>query len=265
MKIMVIDDEKYALQSVVDAVTEVSPEAVVRSFMTSSSALKEIKENKFFPDVIFLDIELPDMNGITLAKQIKEICPKANIVFVTAYIQYAMPAMQERPSGYVLKPATAEKIRSELENLRYPVEVSDQQRFHVQCFGNFEVYVKQKPVIFSYHKTKELFAYLIDRKGAACNTETLCAILWEDQSDLENQKKYLRKLIVDLSHTLEGIGEGDVFIKSRNNFAVNTDKVDCDYYRMLKGDTSAVNQYTGEYMAQYDWAVMNLNPFFKQK
>ena len=172
-----------------------------------------------------------------------------------------MEAMRERPSGYVLKPATADKIREEINNLRYPLEKNDRSQLYVQCFGNFEIFYRKVPVSFSYHKTKELFAYLIDRRGAACNTETLCAVLWEDQSDVENQKKYLRKLIADLSHTLEGIGAGDVFLKSRNQFAVAADKIDCDYYRMLKGDTSAINQYTGEYMAQFEWAVMDLPKF----
>lgn len=263
MNILVIDDETYALQSIENAIEEAAPYATVKMYTTAAAAMTEIQENNFFPDVVFLDIELSDMNGIMLSKQIKDICPKTNIVFVTAYMEYAMQAMQARPSGYILKPATAEKVRNELQNLRYPIERVNQGNFRVQCFGNFEVYINQKPVLFSYRKTKELFAYLIDRKGASCNTETLCAVLWEDQTDLENQKKYLRKLIADLSHTLEALGVGDVFLKRRNCFAVDVEKIDCDYYRMLKGDISAISQYTGEYMDQYDWAVMDLLSFPK--
>jgi len=258
MKILAVDDEPLALRSIEGAILEAYPDALIKSFTMTSEALQELTEKGYRPDAVFLDIEMPDMTGVELAKRVKDICPRTNIIFVTAYSQYAMQAMQERPSGYVLKPATADKIRDEINNLRYPLARDNQARLHVQCFGDFEVFSRQIPVAFSYHKTKELFAYLIDRRGAACNTETLCAVLWEDQSDIENQKKYLRKLIADLSHTLEEIGAGDAFIKTRNSFSVSADQIDCDYYRMLKGDTSAINQYTGEYMAQYEWAVMDL-------
>lgn len=261
MKILAVDDEPLALQSIQKAILEAYPDALVKAYTTTAEALQELKERAYHPDVVFLDIEMPDMTGVELAKHIKDASPKTNIIFVTAYSQYAIEALQERPSGYVLKPATADKIREEIENLRYPIEAEDQAKLHVQCFGNFEVYYNHQPLDFAYRKTKELFAYLIDRRGAECNTEMLCAVLWEDQDDELNQKKYLRKLIANLSHTLEEIGAGDVFIKRRNSFAVAVDKIDCDYFRMLKGDVEAVNQYTGEYMAQYEWALMDFSTF----
>lgn len=258
MNILTVDDEPLALQSIEGAIKEVYPDANIRSFTTTAEALQELTGNHYHPDVVFLDIEMPDMTGVELAKHIKDACPKTNIIFVTAYSQYAMTAIKERSSGYVLKPATADKIRDEIENLRYPIETASGTKLQVQCFGNFEVYFQQKPVAFAYHKTKEMFAYLIDRRGAVCNTETLCAVLWEEDNDIENQKKYLRKLIADLSHTLDKIGAGEVFIKSRNSFSIAPDKIDCDYYHLLKGDLSAINQYTGEYMSQFDWAIMEL-------
>lgn len=265
MKILAVDDELLALQSIQGAILEAFPDAIIQSFTTTSEALRELTDHQYHPEVVFLDIEMPDITGVELAKQIKDICPKTNIIFVTAYSQYAMLAMQQRPSGYVLKPATADKIRDEIAHLRYPIETGDRSRLHVQCFGDFEVYFEQKPLMFSYHKTKELFAYLIDRRGASCDTEMLCAVLWENDDNIENQKKYLRKLIADLSHTLEKIGAGDVFIKNRNSFAIAADQIDCDYYHMLKGDISAVNEYAGEYMAQFDWAVMDAAPFYNHQ
>lgn len=264
MNIIVVDDEMLALQSMENAIEEVIPEAKVKMFTTSASAMSELVMNDFCPDVAFIDIAMPDIDGIQLSKQIKDIYPKTNIIYVTAYTEYALTAIQERPSGYILKPATPEKIQTEIENLRYPPAVQELSRLEIKCFGNFEVYSNQRPVSFTYQKTKELFAYLVDRKGAACNTAILCSVLWEDKPDDQNQRAYLRKLIADLSHSLKAVGAGDAFIKQRNSFAVATDKVDCDYYKMLKGDASAANQYTGEYMNQYDWAEMSV-PVFPHK
>lgn len=113
-----------------------------------------------------------------------------------------------------------------------------------------------QPVHFEFSRTKELFAYLIDRCGASVNTGELCCALWED--DDYSRKVQLRKYLADLSHTLERVGAADVFLKSRNSFAVDKDAVDCDYYNFQRGRTEAVNAYFGEYMTQYSWAEMTL-------
>jgi two-component system LytT family response regulator len=57
---------------------------------------------------------------------------------------------------------------------------------------------------------------------------------------------------------LERVGAADVFLKARNSFAVARDKLDCDFYSFLRGDSAAVNAYFGEYMTQYSWAEMTL-------
>ena len=106
------------------------------------------------------------------------------------------------------------------------------------------------PVKFRYAKSKELFAYLVDREGAAVNVNELNAVLWE-----EDHKSYCRNLISDIASTLKAVGADDVFIKRRNECFIDTEKVDCDYYSYKKNDPDAVRAYRGEYMAQYDWPI----------
>jgi two-component system LytT family response regulator len=258
MNILTADDEQSALNILNRAVREAMPEAELRSFSTTSEALREIRENGFLPDVAFLDIKMPGMSGIEMAKAVKDASPRTNIVFVTAFSDYALDAMSLHPSGYVMKPATVEKIRVEIENLRYPPAQRTEHRVRAQCFGNFEVFANGKPLELYYSKSKELLAYLVDRRGAACNTEELCAVLWEDEPDSPVVRKRLRKLISDLAHSLEDAGAADVFLKRRNSFAVDVEKLDCDYYGMLNRDMAAINTYNGEYMTQYSWAEMTL-------
>jgi len=258
MRILTADDEPSALNVLNRAVEAAVPDAEVRGFSTTGAALREIGENGFVPDVAFLDIQMPGMTGLEMAKAVKDTSPHTNIVFVTAFSDYALDAMALHPSGYIMKPATEEKIRLELENLRYPPEQKPTRRLRVQCFGNFEVFAGGKPLELYYSKSKELLAYLVDRRGAACNTEELCAVLWEDEPDSPIVRKRLRKLISDLTHSLEDAGAGDIFLKRRNSFAVAADRIDCDYYGLLNRDLTAINTYTGEYMSQDSWAEMTL-------
>lgn len=258
MKFLTVDDESYALQITDQAVREAMPDAELRSFTRALEALAEIVENGYRPDVAFLDIKMPGMSGLEMAKRIREASPRTNVVFVTAYSDYALDALALHTSGYMMKPATAEKIQNELDNLRFPTERKQERSLRVQCFGNFEVFAKGGPVSFTYQKTKELLAYLIDRRGSAANTAELCAVLWEDRPDSPEQRKYLRRLLSDLSHSLAAVDAGDVLAKRRNSFAVAVEKVDCDFYRLLAGDVAAINTYTGEYMTQYGWAEMTL-------
>lgn len=72
--------------------------------------------------IAFLDIELDDnINGIELAKHLKELNSRINIVFLTSFGEYVQDAFDLYSSGYVRKPVTPEKIRRQIANLRFPV------------------------------------------------------------------------------------------------------------------------------------------------
>ena len=104
------------------------------------------------------------MSGLEVAKQLKLWNPKINIIFVTAYDQYMLSAYKLRISGYLMKPVTKEDIAEELNNLRIPVMAKPENVLVAACFGNFEVFVNGESLSFTRSKTKELLAYLIDRR-----------------------------------------------------------------------------------------------------
>lgn len=87
-------------------------------------------------------------------------------------------AFQLHASGYIMKPVTVKAVEEELRNLRYSLPEPSVQPLRVQAFGNFEVFYKGQPVHFSRSRTKELFAYLIDRRGAGSTMGELISILW---------------------------------------------------------------------------------------
>lgn len=208
-------------------------------------------------DAALLDIEMPGINGLELAKRIKDITPDTNIIFVTAFSQYALTAFSVYPSGYLMKPLQAEELKEAFNNLRTPVQYKE-DKMRIQCFGKFEVFFHDEPVVFSRTKAKELFAYLVDLRGAAANTGELCSVLWENSKDEVKCKHYLRNLISDLKKTLRDCHAEDVFICKRNHFAIDTSKVECDYYKYCEKDVTAINSYHGEYMKQYSWAEFSI-------
>ncbi len=134
------------------------------------------------------------------------------------------------------------------------IELKSTKNLQVKCFGNFEIFHDGQIVKFSYQKSKEVFAYLIDQEGSGININELNAVLWE-----EDHKSYLRNLINDIQQTLKAIDCEDVFIKSRNEYSIDVSKIDCDAYEYKKDNPNAIRMYRGEYMIQYPWAALRIN------
>ena len=222
--------------------------------------LSSVEKNKL--DIVWLDIEMPGMSGLEMAAKIKQLSPDTNIVFVTGFPEYAVDAFGMHVSGYVLKPATAEKLHDEINNLRYPIAVKDDTKVRVQCFGNFEVFVDGGIMKFTRSLSKEAFAYLIDRRGAGCTVSEICSVLWEDRQADKMLKSQCRVIMAALKNDLAALGAEDILVKNWNTWGVDASKVSCDYYDFLKGDNLAVNSFRGEYMAQYSWAEMTVGSLF---
>lgn len=250
MDIIAVDDERLPLEGLVQTINKVCNGNKVTGFNNPFEALEHIKNHK--TDVAFLDIEMFGMNGIELAKKCKENNPNLNIIFVTGYSEYAIDAFNVRASGYLLKPATEEAVKNELENLRIPYKCK--KRIYIQTFGNFELFVDNKPVLFSRGQAKELLAFLVDRKGSGASTSEIASVLWEDKEYTRSIKNQIQHIIAYLMQTLKEVNAQDIIIRSWNNIAVDKNKFDCDYYDFLNGNTKAINAFTGEYMNNYTWA-----------
>lgn len=256
MVIIAVDDEKIALEGVVNELHKAVPEAEVHGFRSAAAAQKYLNENSC--DVVFLDIEMRGMNGIEFAKSLKVQKPKLNIIFATGYDEYAHQAFELHASGYIMKPVTAEKIKREMEELRHPVVENNQKRdipvIKVQTFGNFEVNVNDELLKFSRSKSKELFAYLVHKCGSSCSAKELMGILFENRPHSVSLQKQYQTIMSAMIKTLKEAGVEDCIIRKHNQTAVDTTKMDCDYYQFLEGSPAAINAYTGEYMANYSWA-----------
>ena len=249
MRFLAVDDEPLMLAELTELLQDLRPGAEVLGFTKPRTALAAMEGQT--ADVAFLDIQMGGMSGLELAEHLKRRQPDLHIIFVTGYQKYAVQAFRLHATGYLLKPLNREDLERELTFL-YGERPAG--RVRVQTFGGFEVYVNGVPVKFGRARSKELLAYLIDRKGAGVSTAEACAVLFENGASTPSSKSYYRTLIKDLRDSLAAAGIEDILRRGFNSLAVLPDKLDCDYYRFLQGDAAAVNQYRGDYLPQYSWA-----------
>jgi len=92
MKIAVIDDERPARKELIHQILSILPDSLIKEAGSGAAALELLEDQSF--DLLFLDINLNDMEGTTLASAVKCMLPEAQIVFATAYSQYAVKAFE---------------------------------------------------------------------------------------------------------------------------------------------------------------------------
>ena len=241
-----VDDEVLMLGALVAAIKASPDIREVAKFSICEEALEFVKENPV--DIAFLDINMRGMGGLVLAEKILSACPDCKIVFCTGYEEYALSAFKLHASGYLMKPVSAEDVQGEINNIK---GIRHQQKpLEVKCFGNFEIYAKGEKLTFKRSKTKELFAFLIDRNGAGVSVAEIGVALWETDDEQKNQN-YIHQLFRDLRQTLETVGMDGVFERNNYLYSINPEKIHCDYFSYLK---TGKPEFRGEYMSQYSWA-----------
>ena len=251
MNIIGADDNKHIIITLKNMIDRIDPGGDHRFYTDPFDVLDDLDKPA---EVAFLDIEMPGMDGLMLAKLITERYPLCNIIFLTGFPEYMPSAFDMYASGYILKPFSQKKIEEALEHRRYRTPALTGRPVKVQCFGTFEVFVNNEIVKFTRQKCKDLFAYLVDRKGAACNMDMIIGNIEPDSEPDRIVKNKIRVYAGDLITTFSRMGIDDIVIKSSGGFAVNTQLLDCDYYRYLENDPFALSLFTGEYMTQYEFA-----------
>lgn len=256
-RFLAVDDERLALADLTNALERACPVGEISAFTSPAAALEAVREGHIVPEIAFLDIQMRGWTGLQLAAELRKLLPELEVVFVTAFPQYALDSYALHARGYLLKPVTEQAVREELDVINGMVRTAGSERvLQVRCFGNFEVFRDGKPLIFPRAKSKELFAYLVCRSGAGCSTREIAAALFEDREYDNSLKNQMETFKSGLMKCLREAGCEEVVVKSHNSIGVDPEKLDCDYYRFLEGEARAVSSFVGEFMSQYSWAEL---------
>ena len=258
MNIICVDDEDLVLRLTTSLCQDIAGnDSLVEPFLYAQDALDWLGDGNT-ADVALLDIDMPDMNGLVLAAKIKEKSPDTAIIFLTGYSQFAVDAFALHASGYLMKPVSKEKLAEEIRyaTTSHPAQAAEMPHIAAVTFGNFDLLVDGRPVLFARAKSKEMLAYLVDRQGGSVTRAEVFAALWEDGFYDRSMQKQLDVILRSLRFTLEEAGIPEILEIQRGSVRVRSELISCDLYRFLAGDVDAVNAYRGEYMSSYAWAEL---------
>ena len=249
MKIIVVDDEISALNTFLpNVVDDIKIEC--KMFMNAPrAALEYARTNRV--DAAFLDVVMPDINGVDLARRLLEINPEIKIVFISAYVkdeQRIIDSLNGRVAGFCHKPYTPQELSTLISSLNSDAE---RPRLFLRTFDGFDLFVNGVAVDFSSRKAKELLALLTDARGSYVTMDTAIGNLWADKN-ADLGKRLYRDAVCRLRLTLKNAGADGLVIFERGRAVMNTKLAACDMWEFIeKGGI-----FSGRYMPQYDWSIV---------
>lgn len=123
IRVIIIDDEPLARSLLINFLSTIDDVEVVGEFENGFQGLKGINELK--PDLVFLDIQMPKLNGFEMLELLDEL---PHVIFITAYDQYAVKAFENNAIDYLLKPYSQERLNSAFEKARYFIKNSSNSK-----------------------------------------------------------------------------------------------------------------------------------------
>ncbi|MCM3175947.1 response regulator [Paenibacillus sp. MER 99-2] len=200
MKIIIIDDEYYALRNLKTKLEKIAGVEVVAMYEDPAIALDELSITR--PDLAFLDIEMPETDGITLLGMMFKKRPDMDFVFTSAYHAYVTETLETKALDFLVKPVKFEQLYVTLEKIKkIRTKSSDGHKIEVKCFGDFAVTIDGKLIDDHWRtkKTEELFAYLLCMNGKSVSRERIINDLWPElvmekgYANLYTTQYYLKK------------------------------------------------------------------------
>lgn len=256
MKIILVDDELLILDELEYLCSQVKDVKVCGAFSNPLEALQYVREHAV--DFAFLDIRMPGLTGLELLHRMREIRPQLQAAFVTAYDEYALEAYRNDVCDYLMKPFQMKEVEHALDKARRLLKDSGADApqkpvVEIRTFGRFDIMKDGHALDFTSRKAKELLALLVSRRGGMVEMEYAVEMLWEDEPYSEKVKVKFRKALMNLRNTLKEHGLIDLIQVQRGRVYLDCRDIDCDYFRLLDGETEAARKFQGEFLSEYSW------------
>lgn len=187
MRAILVDDEPLALRFLESQLNKLNDIEVIGKF----TYLDLNKEEKLVndTDIVFLDIEMPEVNGLELAEQLLQVKPELIIIFVTAFNEYAAEAFDLNALDYLLKPVDKDRLAKTIARIESnKPEKTKQVQFEYNILNvklcndlSFQIEDNEhKHIKWRTTRAKDLFLYLLHNKGQTNHKATLVELFWSD-------------------------------------------------------------------------------------
>lgn len=273
MRAVCIDDEKLALDFMTHLLEKVDNIEIVGAFLHAKEGLAFILEKTV--DVVFLDIHMPEMDGLQLAEKILEKKPYVDIVFVTAYNEYAVSAFDLNAIDYLMKPVKMERLqktinRLEKEQATKPAVEEKTNQLHIRLGNNVSFALEDEPfepLKWRTAKARELFLYLLQNSDTLVHKGSLMEQLW-GEDELDRGYSILYTTVYNVRKALQTYAEHIELQNTNDGYMLNLHHVEVDLHeweKQVKNLPDDVNEDTieqyvntmalnsGPYLAEYDY------------
>lgn len=203
VRALIVDDEAHALEAIAELLADESDVEVVGKFGTPEDALTEAAFLQ--PDVAFLDVAMPILDGVALARRLRAEVGDLSIVFVTAHAGYAPAAFDVEAIDYLVKPIRRERFSVALERVR-------SRRDSTAPRALLSLVYSERMAVRDTHRTTFVEVTEIDWIGAAGNYAELHTL---DGTHL------LRESISSLAARLDPMR----FVRIHRSVVVNIDRI----------------------------------------
>lgn len=267
METILVDDEEMALEVLENMLSPYHEVNIVGKYTDYNKALEEIEEKK--PELVFLDIEMGEMNGLEVAGIIMNKLDNVEIVFVTAYSQYAVDAFEVNAIDYLLKPIVPKRLEKAISRVKesdiYNKDKNPVNELKVNAFNGFQVLDSQgEEVSWRTQKAKELFAYLWLRQGKTLTKDTIIENIFPDR-DMDKASTFIHTTIYQLRKALRKLGYEKGILYSQEGYQLKL-PIESDLEKLLaiiKKDRytsedigKILEIYKGDFLKEgYPWAV----------
>lgn len=269
LKAMLVDDEPLALVHMQQQLSKIGGVDILASYIDIHEAMAAAIEHK--PDLIFIDIKMPEVNGLEAAERLNQQLPDTRFVFVTAHDEFAIQAFELNAMDYLLKPVEQQRLRKTLSRLAATApaegEIAESVKPSSSVLRCFQyVHLDDHELSWRTSKARELFAFFVHRRNQLIRKDYLIELFWPD-SELKRAYTLLYSTIYQIRKTLSALPH-DITVNS-NDLGYQLDlqglQVDVDQWEHRLSDAPPLTeasydthleifeQYPGDYLAEHDY------------
>ncbi|WP_340399965.1 response regulator [Paenibacillus sp. FSL H8-0079] len=280
MRVILVDDEYLALSRLNKLLLEREDCVVIGSFLTAQEAIDQIEIH--LPEIVFMDVQMPGMNGIEATERIHEVSPGTEVIFTTAYNEHALTAYGLEVLDYIMKPVTRDRLEKTMKmyqrrTVSASLNIAEGPSMLIRCLGMLQVQVHPneppKHMKFRTTKIRELFAYLLHHRNKPIKRDTLLELLWpelDERRGISNLHSGIHRL---RSMMNEFMGEDKMVIRYQQfgylletgEFRVDVEEWESRLNQLSLLSSSTIvehrqtsDQYEGKYYGEddYVWAEL---------